>query len=180
MNSTDRPLQISAHYTLTAREWVWVTARLRPVALIYDSLAAAALLAFGVWESDLAYLLVFWALSVLVITSYLWVPWVAGLVSGTLRRATSPTQLQIDATGLSARTAAGTALMEWGAVKSVKEIGGCLVFVRHSGRWRIVPKRAFSAEQLAELRNYLKTEGLLDDRSLWAKIQKVANEGPDS
>ena len=57
--------------------------------------------------------------------------------------------------------------------------GSCLVFVRHSGRWRIVPKRAFSAEQLAELRTYLKTEGLLDERSLWAKIQKVANEGPE-
>ena len=63
--------------------------------------------------------------------------------------------------------------------KSVKEIGSCLAFVRHSGRWRIVPKGAFSAEQLAELRTYLKTEGLLDDRSLWAKIQKVANEGPE-
>ncbi len=180
MNSTERPLEIRASYTLTAREWVWAMARLRPVALVYDSIAAAGLLAFGVWESDLAYLLVFWALSVFVITSYLWVPWLAGLVSGTLRRATSPTDLEIDGAGLTARTAGGTALMEWGAVKSVKEIGSCLVFVRHSGRWRIVPKRAFSAEQLAELRTYLKTEGLLDDRSLWAKIQKVANDGPDS
>jgi len=180
LTSKERPLEIRASYTLKAREWVWATARLRPVTLVYDSLAAAALLALGVWESDLAYLLVFWPLSVFVLTSYLWVPWVAGLVSGTLRRATSPTDLEIDAVGLSARTAAGTALMEWGAVKSVKEIASCLVFVRHSGRWRIVPRRAFSAEQLAELRTHLKTEGLLDDRSLWAKIQKVANEGPDA
>ena len=180
LNSTERPLKIRTSYALTAREWVWATARLRPVTLVYDSLAAAALLAFGVWESNLAYLLVFWALSVFVLTSYLWVPWVAGIVSGTLRRATSPTDLLIDGTGVTALAANGPALMEWGAVKNVKEIGSCLAFVRHSGSWRIVPKGAFSAEQLAELRTYLKTEGLLDDRSLWAKIQKVANEGPDS
>jgi hypothetical protein len=174
-----RPIDITTRYTLTAREWVWATARLRPAALAYDSIAAAALLALGVWEGDLAYFVVFWGLSVFILTSYVWVPWLAGHLSGTLRRATSPTDLHIDETGITATTDEGTARTEWGAVKRVKEIGSSLAIVRFSGRWRIVPKRAFSPDQLAELRTYLKTDGLLDDRPLREKVKKIANDGPE-
>lgn len=180
METKERPLDIAASYTLTTREWVWVTARLRPITLFYDTVAAAVLLALGVWEMDVAYLLVFWVLALGVLASYLWVPWMVGHASGTLKRATCPTDLQIDNTGITASTAAGTALTEWSAVERVREIGGCLAIIRFSGRQRIVPRRAFLADQLGELRAYLKADGLLDDRPLLEKIRKIANEGPDS
>ena len=180
MSTRESPLEIDASYTLTTREWVWTTARLRPWTLFYDTVAAALLLVLGVWEGDVAYLLVLWALSILVLMSYLWVPWLFGRASGRLGRATLPAELKIDATGITVQTAAGTAITEWSAVKRVIEVGRCLAVVRYSGQWRVIPKRAFSADQLAALRTYLEQDGLLDRRTLWAKIRKFANEGPDS
>lgn len=180
MDTTRRRIDIAISYTLTTREWVWATARLRPAALAYDSIGAVALLALGVWEADLTYLLVFWALSLAVLSSYLWAPWLVGHATGTLKRATAPTDLQIDETGIAATTDSGTTQTEWGAIKQVREVGSSLAIVRFSGRWRTVPKRAFSPDQLAELKAYLKTDGLLDDRSFVEKFKKIANEGPDS
>jgi hypothetical protein len=179
MDARQRSIEIEVGYTLTAREWVWATARLRPATLVYDTIAAVALLVVGVWESDAAYLVVFWALSLIALTAYVWAPWLAGLASGALRRATTVTDLRVDTAGLTFRTPAGSSLTEWSAVKKVQEVGACLAVVRHSGRWQIVPKRAFSADQLDDLRAYLKADGLLDDRSLLSKIRRFANEGPE-
>jgi len=165
-----KPLEIRVRYTLRAREWVWATAGLRPVTLIYDTVAAGLLLAVGIWEADAAYLLAFWGLSLIAISSYLWLPWLLGLASGGLRRATASTELDIDEAGLRARTGRGEALTEWGAVKSVKEVRGCLAIQQFSGRVRIVPERVFAREQLDELRTYVRAEGYVDTRSLRERL----------
>jgi hypothetical protein len=170
------PIDIRIAYTLSAPHWAWGTAALKPATLIYDTVAAALLLALGIWEGNLAFLLFIWIVALVVLTSYVWLPWALGALTGALKRATAPTELTIDGTGITARTAARESTTEWAAVKMTREVGGCLAFVQWSGRYRLVPISAFSPDQMLRLRGYLAAEGYWNYRSLLARLRAPANE----
>jgi hypothetical protein len=170
LNSSPTPPEIKVAYALRPIEWVWGTAALKPSTLLYDFIAATLLLAIGAWEHDLGLLALFAAVALVMLASYIWLPWLMGRLTGTLKRATSPIELTIDAAGISAQTDRGVSLTEWGAVKTVREIGGCLAVIQFSGRYRLIPERALTAYQLEALRKYLKEDGYWH-RSLLARLR---------
>jgi hypothetical protein len=176
VNSDRTSLHIEVSYTLRSWEWVRATAGLRPITLVYDTAAAALLLLLGVWEADTAYFLVLWGLSLLALTSYFWMPWLAGVISGGLRRATTPVELTIADTAITATTARGRVVTEWVAVKTLREIRGCLAILQFSGRYRLVPLRAFTPEQLDRLWAFADAEGYVDKRTFLEKLGVIRHD----
>jgi hypothetical protein len=170
------PLDIKIAYTLSGLHWALGTAALKPATLIYDTVAAALLLGLGIWEGNLAFLLLFWTVALVVLTSYVWLPWALGAVTGALKRATARTELTIDGSGITARTAARESTTEWAAVKMTREVAGCLAFVQFSGRYRLVPISAFSPDQMLRLRGYLAAEGYWNYRSLLDRLRAPVGE----
>jgi hypothetical protein len=176
VNSDRTPLHIEVSYTLRAWEWVWATSGLRPMTLVYDTVAAALLLLLGIWEADTAYFLVLWGLSLLALTSYFWMPLLAGVISGGLRRATTPAELTIADTAVTATTARGRVVTEWDAVKTLREARGCLAILQFSGRYRLVPLRAFTTEQLDRLWAFADAEGYIDRRTFLEKLGLIRHD----